>query len=140
MFTGPIIIIEDDEDDQFILEEIIRELNVPNPIRFFANGEQVLEYLLASLEQPFIILCDINMPLMSGLELRRAIDENETLRRKAIPFIFLSTDASPQLVNQAYETTIQGFFKKAVVYQQTKEQLHWIIGYWRHCVHPHIWN
>lgn len=137
MRSGPIIIIEDDEDDQFFIKKILDELDVPNAVHFFENGQQVLDYLSVNVEQPFIILCDVNMPLMGGLELRRHIDANEVIKKKAVPFIFLTTDASPRLVQDAYEATIQGFFKKAVGYQAAKEQLQWIVGYWLHCIHPH---
>ena len=136
MRKGPIILIDDDDDDQFLLRRMLKELNVRNQIRFFSNGQLAFEYLLVTDEQPFIILCDMNMPVMDGLELRRHIDENEGLRKKAIPFIFLTTDASIEPVKEAYKTPIQGFFKKAADYEVAKEQLNWIVGYWLHCVHP----
>ncbi|MEZ0487328.1 response regulator [Fibrella aquatica] len=136
MNRRPIILIEDDEDDQFLLHRLLKELDVQNNIRYFANGQQALDYLTVTDEQPFIILCDMNMPVMSGLELRLRIDEDDALRKKAIPFIFLTTDASQQLVKGAYEATIQGFFKKEGGYSEAKEQLRWIIGYWSHCIHP----
>ena len=137
MRSGPILLIEDDEDDQFLLQRMIHELGVPNQVRFFANGQEVLDYLLITEEQPFIILCDVNMPIMNGIELRRKIDESEFLKRKAVPFIFLSTYAAPHVVDESYRMTIQGFFKKEGKYDESKEQLRWIIGYWLHCIHPH---
>lgn len=136
MLAGPIIIIEDDADDQYIFQKIIRELNVPNTIRFFNNGQLVLDYLQETEEQPFLIICDINMPLMNGLELRKCIERDEPMKKKIIPFIFLTTDASPALIQEAYEVTIQGFFKKTTGYEATKRQLEQIIGYWSLCLHP----
>ncbi len=53
------------------------------------------------------------MPIMNGLELRRHIQENEGLRKKSIPFVFLSTAARPKEVEEAYNLTVQGFFVKA---------------------------
>jgi CheY-like chemotaxis protein len=137
MRSGPIVLVEDDEDDQFLVKRMLQELGVSNPVRLFTNGRQVLDYLMTTSEQPFIIMCDVNMPIMSGLELRQYIDADVILRDKAIPFIFLTTDASWHLIKAAYRATIQGFFKKATSYEAAKEQLQWIIGYWQHCLHPH---
>ena len=77
MRSGPILLIEDDEDDQFLLQQMIHGLDVKNQLRFFSNGQQVLDYLRVTQEQPFVILCDVNMPVMNGLELRRKIDQDE---------------------------------------------------------------
>lgn len=136
MQQGSILLIEDDEDDQFLIQQMLTELGVPNRIQFFANGELAMAYLLTMQEQPFIILCDVNMPVMNGIELRQRIDENPELREKAIPFIYLTTDASRGLVETAYKATIQGFFKKETAYGKAKEQLRCIISYWEHCLHP----
>lgn len=136
MRTGPIITIEDDEDDQFLIRRAVQELAIPNELRFFSNGVEALHYLEVTAEKPFIILCDMNMPLMSGLELRERIEANDYLKNKAIPFIFLTTDASPDLVSKAYQATIQGFFRKATKYEALKEQLRSITDYWNNCLHP----
>jgi CheY-like chemotaxis protein len=57
----------------------------------------VLTYLVATAETPLLILCDSQMPVMNGFQLRDEIDLDDSLRAKAIPFIFLSTWA-----NQGY--------------------------------------
>jgi CheY-like chemotaxis protein len=133
---GPIISIEDDADDQFLLKSVLEEMNVPNQIRFFENGLEALKYLEETKEQPFLILCDINMPVMNGLELRQYIDGNEYLRKKAIPFVFLSTSGNAALVETAYESTIQGFYKKESGFREFRKQIELIIEYWKACLHP----
>lgn len=134
--TNPIIQIEDDEDDQFLVSKALTELSVPNPVHFFPNGQAALDYLLTASEQPLVILCDINMPLMNGLELRDQIDANPYLREKAIPFIFFTTSASADLVRAAYRGSIQGFHQKEQTFERLKEQLNLIISYWKNCLHP----
>ena len=59
---GPIIIIEDDIDDQDILADIFKELNYDNKLIFFADSVQALEYLTSTDIEPFLVLSDINMP------------------------------------------------------------------------------
>ena len=133
---GPIISIEDDEDDQFLLERIVKQLNIPNEIRFFSNGQLALQYLIATDEQPFLILCDINMPIMNGLELRRRINQSEYLRQKAIPFVYLTTAANTEIIREAYEAEVQGFFQKATDYAGFQNQMKLLVEYWQNCLHP----
>ena len=134
--TGPIICIEDDSDDQQLVSVAIKDLQVPNKLYFFADGEAALEFLKNTEEKPFLILCDLNLPLMSGIELRKRLNEDEYLRKKSIPFLFVSAAASPQTVEIAYDETVQGFFKKADTYAGIKEQLRLIVAYWKDCLHP----
>lgn len=133
---GPIISIEDDEDDQYLIERILTDLAIPNEIRFFQNGQAALQYLEATPEQPFLILCDINMPVMNGIELRRRITGSEYLKKKAIPFIFLTTASNQELVQIAYDETVQGFYKKSTDFVDFREQIRLIIKYWQSCLHP----
>ncbi|MCW3074984.1 MAG: response regulator [Flaviaesturariibacter sp.] len=133
---GPIIIAEDDIDDRDVLREILTSLEVRNEIRFFDNGQQVLDYLLTTKENPFIILSDVNLPLMSGTRLREEINKNPGLRRKSIPFIFVTTNVEDEAVAKAYNLMVQGYFQKEDNVQQIRETLRLILDYWRICRHP----
>lgn len=133
---GPIIFIEDDLDDQNIFIEIFQELKYPNEIIFFNDGALALEYLTATNVEPFIIFSDINMPKLSGMELREKVHENEDLRLKSIPYLFFSTSAEQQNVIDAYSKSIQGFFIKPSNFQEIKETLGVIVEYWQKCVSP----
>lgn len=134
--TGPIIVVEDDQDDQYIFEEVIRSIGVSNPILFFDSGINALQYLQTTTDQPFVILSDMNIPKMSGMELRQAIEDDPALKKKAIPFVFVSTDASPIGVRQAYDFTVQGFFKKPDSMEEFKKMLALLFNYWELCRHP----
>lgn len=133
---GPIIMIDDDEDDQFLLKSVLEELNVDNRLIIFDNGLDALNFLGVTREQPFLILCDVNMPVMNGLELRIKIDGNEYLKKKSIPFVFLSTSGGKEIVRTAYDATIQGFFKKENSFDGYREQIKLILAYWASCLHP----
>ena len=140
MNENPILIIEDDEDDRDLLKIVLAELGLKNKLVFFHDARLALAYLEEEPIQPFIILCDFNMPVMSGLDLKKAIDRNERLKKKSIPFIFYSTSTDQTSVNKAYtETTVQGFFVKEPSMEKIKQTLSLIIQYWYVCKHPNNW-
>ena len=134
--SGPIIFIEDDLDDQEIITEVFKNLNYKNEIIFFGDGELALNYLTATEVEPFIIFSDINMPKLTGMELREKVHQNEDLRLKSIPYLFFSTVAEQENVIDAYSKSIQGFFIKPSNFNELKETLESIVGYWQRCVSP----
>jgi CheY-like chemotaxis protein len=134
--TGPIIIIEDDLDDREMLAEVFVELNFSNEIIFCEDGENALKYLSQTLIEPFIILSDINMPKLNGMELREKIHNNEDLRLKCIPYLFFTTSSNQQQVVDAYSKSVQGFFVKPAKFEKLKEIIRKIIEYWQECESP----
>lgn len=134
--TGPIILIEDDLDDQEILTEIFKELNYSNEVVFFDDSIKALEYLTNTDVEPFIVLSDINMPKLSGIELREKVHNNEDLRMKSIPYLFFSTSAEQKHVIDAYSRSIQGFFIKPNSYDKLKRTITKIVEYWQECESP----
>ncbi len=133
---GPIVIIEDDRDDQDIFREVFESLACKNEVLFFDNGELALDYLLSSDVEPFIIFSDINMPVLNGMELREKVHENEDLRLKSIPYLFFSTSAEQQYVVDAYSKSIQGFFIKPSSFGEIRNTIKIIVDYWSSCVSP----
>ena len=133
---GPIVIIEDDVDDQEILSDIFKELDYNNKLIFFADSVQALEYLTDTDIEPFLVLSDINMPKLNGMELREKIHNNEDLRLKSIPYLFFSTSAEQKHVIDAYSRSIQGFFVKPQSYDKLKTMLVKIVEYWQECQSP----
>jgi CheY-like chemotaxis protein len=135
--NGNILIVEDDIDDKELLEDLIIDLGFTNKIVWKPNGVAALSYLCTNTDPMLIIFSDINMPNMNGLELKRKIDADPVLRKKSIPFIFYSTTAAKEAVEEAYtQLTIQGFFVKDSDYKKTKAIVSTIIEYWKECVHP----
>ncbi len=134
--AGPIVIIEDDPDDQYLLIEVFKELNYKNEILFFGDGIVALAYIIATPIEPFLILSDINMPKLNGMELRDKIHNNENLRLKCIPYLFFTTTAEQKHVIEAYSKSIQGFFVKPAGYDHLKQTMKLIVDYWLQCVSP----
>jgi CheY-like chemotaxis protein len=133
---GPIVIIEDDDDDQEILAEIFKELNYANKLIFFSDSVQALEYLTDTDVEPFLVLSDINMPKLNGMELREKVHNNEDLRLKSIPYLFFSTSSEQRHVIDAYSRSIQGFFVKPSSYDKLKSVIVKIVEYWQECESP----
>ncbi|RZJ35402.1 MAG: response regulator [Flavobacterium sp.] len=133
---GPILIIDDDKDDREILSEALKKLGYQNAVKFFVDGQEALNYLLDSREVAFLILSDINMPRLSGLELREIIQRNEELRMKSIPFVFFTTSATRKSVWDAYQLSVQGFFIKPISFKDLQVTLKKVIDYWADCKSP----
>jgi CheY-like chemotaxis protein len=133
---GPIIIIEDDREEQDILKEVFAGIQVKNQLVFFDGSEEAYTYLEKTFEKPFLIVTDINLPGMTGIELRAKINANEFLRKKSIPFIFLTTAVQRQAVELAYDMMVQGFFQKPNTIDEIRTLMRMIIDYWSICKHP----
>ena len=94
--NGPIVVIEDDADDQAILVDIFKNLAYKNPIIYFIDSEEALQFLTDTKIKPFLILSDINMPKLSGFELRQKIHTNDDLNLKCIPYLFFYNNISTE--------------------------------------------
>ena len=134
---GVIVIIEDDIEDKEILEIIIRDLGYKNELRWFQYAKEAWDYMKVTEDNMFIIFCDVNIPKLSGLELKKSIDQDPELRKKSIPFIFFSTSSNQHEINIAYtEMTVQGYFVKGNSFEDIKDLVKTILDYWSACKHP----
>jgi len=133
---GPIIVIEDDQDDQEILGEIFEKLGYENKVVYFRDGNDALEFLNKTDIHPFLILSDINMPVINGFELRSKIYTNEQLQTKCIPYLFFTTTSNRKEVERAYGLSVQGFFVKPDSVQELESTIKKIMEYWIQCIAP----
>jgi CheY-like chemotaxis protein len=133
---GPILVIDNDADDQELIRLAFKAINTPNKIITFTDGAEALDYLSSTSENPFLIISNVRMPRMDGLTLRKEINSNEQLKKKSIPFIFLSELADPDEVNEAYRLNVQGFFIKPNSLDALEKKLSIIVNYWENCVEP----
>ena len=133
---GPIIIIEDDIDDQELLTDVFKQLNCTNEICFFKDGNKALEYLNRTDVVPFLILSDINMPVMDGFALREKVKMDAKLQIKCIPYLFFTTASTQKAVIDAYSLSVQGFFVKDNSFEKLKDTINVIMQYWTKCSSP----
>lgn len=134
--SGPIIVIEDDMDDQQLLDETFKFLNYPNEVIFFTDGFEALAYIEKTDVQPFLILSDINMPKINGIELRKMVYNNEALKVRCIPYLFFTSGVSKKGVDDAYSMSAQGFFIKPNTVESLQGTIRKIIEYWKECYAP----
>jgi len=138
MNVNPIIIIDNDDDDLELLQTAFEELGIENEIIAFNDGVNFLKFIKSTPNHPFFILCDINMFPIDGLELKRRIYEDEELRLKCIPFVFLSTSKASDAIMKAYSVGVQGYFIKPNTLPEIKEILSYMINYWKYSQHPNL--
>lgn len=138
--NGPIIIIEDDNDDQALIETVFKKLAYPNQVIYFSDGQKALDFLIEGNVFPFLILSDISMPGVSGFELRQKIYSNAQLQAKCIPYLFFSNTASQQAVIDAYSLSAQGFFIKDLNIEKLEKTIDVIMKYWKKCAAPNNFN
>jgi two-component SAPR family response regulator len=128
MNRGPLVLVDDDAEDQELLLLVLQELGFPHEIKTFKSADAALQFLYNSDERPFLIVSDVNMPKMDGIAFKRTIEKCDILGPKRIPFIFLST--STRFVNDAAKLNIQGYFEKGNSMRDLHETVKTILSYW----------
>jgi len=119
-----------------MFRELIVEIGIPNPLIFFDNAVEAFQFLVED-GQPFLILCDVNLPMQTGLEFKRLLDDHPDLRKKSIPFVFCTTSVDSSAIAKAYlDMTVQGYFKKGASMAEMRKTLKIIFEYWYLSVHP----
>jgi len=122
------LLAEDDIVDAMTVERALGDLEISNQLIHKINGEEALEYLRSdSNEKPCVILMDLNMPKMNGLEFLRLIKADETL--KEIPIIVLTTSNEEQDIDESFKLGAAGYMVKPVDYKEFLEKIRVIDSY-----------
>ncbi len=125
----PILLVEDDEVDVLTVRRALKDLNVSNPLEVAANGEEALVRLRnGKAQRPAIILLDLNMPRMSGLEFLRQVRTDGGA--KGIPIVVLTTSRQDQDVVEGFNYNVAGYMIKPVDYTKFVEVMQAIDLYW----------
>ena len=123
-----ILIVEDDEVDVMTIKRAMKEIHVTNPVEVRWNGEEALEYLQGERELPGIVLLDLNMPRMNGMEFLQQVRSDERLKR--IPVVVLTTSREEQDRFSSFNRGVAGYMIKPVDYLQFVEVIRAINLYW----------
>ncbi|MGZ3240538.1 MAG: response regulator [Burkholderiaceae bacterium] len=125
----PILLVEDDQVDIMTIIRALKEIRVSNPLVSKENGEEALAHLHnPDNEKPCIILLDLNMPIMNGIEFLQKIKQDNSLKR--IPVVVLTTSEEQQDKVNSFNLGVAGYMAKPVDYQQFVEMMRSIDLYW----------
>ena len=125
----PVLLVEDDLVDAMTVQRAFSELQIPNPIVHLVNGEEALLYLQDDEKiKPGIILLDLNMPRMNGIEFLEALKSNHQF--KSIPVIILTTSTEHRDRVDSFKKSVAGYMIKPVDYKDFIEMMKTISNYW----------
>jgi len=115
--SKPILLVEDDSADVLIITRALKEIEIKNKLVTTNNGEEALEYLQKNEgKRPCIILLDLNMPKMSGIEFLKIIKNDDKFRD--IPVIALTTSQNNFDIAECFWHGIAGYVIKPIDYRK----------------------
>lgn len=127
--NSAILLVEDDDVDAMTVRRAFRELKVTNPLVQRSNGEAAIEYLRsAPQDAPCLIMLDLNMPVMNGIEFLQVVKQHPLWRR--IPAVVLTTSEEEQDKIASFDLSVAGYMTKPVDYRQFVEAMRTIDAYW----------
>lgn len=125
----PILIVDDDQVDVITLKRAIHDVGLTNILPHADNGEEALRFLRDHKNRlPSLILLDLNMPIMNGIEFMKEVKSDETL--KIIPVVVLTTSKDEMDKLDSFKNGAAGYMIKPVDYNQFVELLRVIVSYW----------
>ena len=122
------LLIEDDLIETMKFKRVLDGLEVKHTINLAENGEEALKILKQKAELPDVILLDLNMPKMNGIEFLKILKSDEVLRY--IPAIVLSTSNNRKDILECYSIGIAGYLMKPLKYVDYKTKIENLVAYW----------
>jgi CheY-like chemotaxis protein len=124
-----ILLVEDDQVDVMTVRRALKELHVTNRLEHMENGEDALAFLRdTTKDRPCLILLDLNMPIMNGIEFLQEVKTDAEL--KCIPVVVLTTSDEQKDKLESFKLGIAGYMRKPVDYRQFVEIIRTIDAYW----------
>jgi CheY-like chemotaxis protein len=132
----PILIADDDEEDRMLARDALEESRLANSLFFVHDGVELLDFLHrrgqfqdpSTSPRPGLILLDINMPRMTGLEALREIKRDPSLRR--IPVVILTTSRADEDIIRSYDLGVNSFISKPVTFDGLVDVMQLLGTYW----------
>lgn len=127
--SRPVLLVEDDSIDAMTVRRAFRDLKVTNPLVHATNGEEALAFLRDEKnDRPCLVLLDLNMPKMNGIEFL-AVAKADPLLKK-IPVVVLTTSAEEQDVVESFRQSVAGYIIKPVDYRNFVDAIQTVNLYW----------
>ena len=131
-----IVHLDDDKEEKELFEAGLSKSGYKFNVEYFQKANDAIEFLKRTKDKIFAIISDMNMPDVNGLEFKKLIDTDNQLRKKAIPFIFISSSATPLQITRAYDLGIQGYFEKPFGIEQMADIIDTFVKYWSQVIPP----
>lgn len=122
----PILIVEENDVDLTIVKRALQDIEVTHRLDVARNGEEALEYL--KFEKPCIILLDLNMPGMNGIDFLKIVKQDDSL--KMVPIVVLTTSIAVQDRVESFKLGVAGYMIKPIDYSHLVEMMRTIDMYW----------
>jgi len=125
----PILLVEDDDVDVMTVERALKDLNIKNQLVNKADGEEALEYLRTNgNKKPCIILLDLNMPKMNGIEFLKFVKADKSLKK--IPVVVLTTSSQQRDIVESFKLSAAGYIVKSIDYAKFVKAISAVNLYW----------
>lgn len=125
----PVLLVEDDKIDAVVVQRAFRDLKIANKLICVSDGKEALKYLRERAnERPCLILLDLNMPRMNGIEFLKIIKTDDAFRK--IPVVVLTTSADQQDVNKVFDIGVAGYLVKPENYTEAMKVVQFLDMYW----------
>jgi len=133
----PILLIEDDTADTITVKRSFADLRIKNSLVCVNSGKQALEYLQNKKnKKPCVILLDLIMPEMNGIEFLRIVKSDDLL--KTIPVIALTISQQQQDKIESFELGVAGYIIKPSDYESFVKAIETINIYWNYSELPNL--
>jgi CheY-like chemotaxis protein len=131
--TGTILLVEDSEDDIELTRRALNKNNLTNPLTVARDGQEALDYLLGDgtttpAEPPAMVLLDLQLPRVGGLEVLRRLRANS--RTRLLPIIILTSSKEDRDLLEGYTYGANSYIRKPVDFAQFTEAVRQLGLYW----------
>ncbi|MFC5270188.1 response regulator [Adhaeribacter terreus] len=127
-----ILLVEDDEVDIMNVQRAFKKNNITNPLFIAHNGLEALDMLRNKIVPvPQIVILDINMPQMNGIEFLQELRKDENLKHLSVFVMTTSNDDSDKL--NAYNLNVAGYILKPLSFEKFIASVATLDSYWKLC-------
>ncbi len=131
-----ILLVEDNKDDVFLTQRALKKSNISNEVVVATDGIEALEYLFGTgkyngrdlSRMPVVILLDLNMPRMGGLQVLQKIRENHLTR--LLPVVILTASKEEADIIESYKLGTNAYVRKPVDFVQFSEAIRQLGLFW----------
>jgi two-component system response regulator len=131
-----ILLVEDNPDDELLTLRALKKNRIPNPVVVARDGAEALDYLMGTgaytgrdmAQMPALILLDLKLPKIDGLEVLRRIKEDPRMR--LVPVVVLTTSNEQTDIAQGYRHGANSYIRKPVDFERFNEAIGRLARYW----------